>query len=239
MTIGRLDRIVGALLLIVLAVSCGPSKDRPIPAEPKARSEFVSAAASKLTPDERDLLKRFLVRLDAQTAAGTAPPQITVPRALELQRSHETRVTDAQRNFGKLLEAANATLSIDVRDATVVKVEKAPSPTDSALRYVININNRGKRTVEQLALRVEFREASGKYQAAIPDLQVSGVLRPGQAGRSVQMLPLDARRHQYILDRKPLQILAYPTRIVYADGESLEPGKELQTMESLHWAKIE
>jgi hypothetical protein len=65
------------------------------------------------------------------------------------------------------------------------------------------------------------------------------VLRPGQTGRSVQTLPLDARRHQYILDRKPLQILAYPTRIVYADGESLEPGKELQTMESLHWAKIE
>jgi hypothetical protein len=238
MTIGRLERIAGALLLIALAASCGP-KDRPIPAEPKARSEFLSTAASKLTPDERSLLDRFFVRLDAQTATGTAPPQITVPRALEVQRSHETRVTEAQRNFGKLLEAANATLAIDVRDATVVKVEKAPSPTDSALRFVININNRGKRTVEQLALRVEFREASGQYQAAIPDLQVSGVLRPGQAGRSVQTLPLDARRHQYILDRKPLQITAYPTRIVYADGESLEPGKELQTMESLHWAKIE
>ena len=114
MTISRLKRIVGALLLIALAVSCGP-KDRPIPAEPKARSEFLSAAASKLTPDERDLLGRFFVRLDAQTAAGTAPPQITVPRALEVQRSHETKVTAAQRNFGKLLEAANATLAIDVR----------------------------------------------------------------------------------------------------------------------------
>ena len=238
MTSGRLKRIAGALLLVALAVSCGP-KDRPIPAEPKARSEFLSAAASKLTPDERNLLDRFLVRLDAQTAAGTAPPQIMVPRAVELQRSHETQVTEAQRNFEKLLDEANATLAIDVRDATIVKVEKGRSPADRELRFVININNRGKRTVEQLALRVEFREASGKYQAAIPDLKISKVLRPGEAGRSVQMLPLDARRHQYILDRKPLQISAYPIRIVYADGESLEPGKEMQTMESLHWAKIE
>ena len=238
MTSGRLKRIAGALLLVALAVSCGP-KDRPIPAEPKARSEFLSAAASKLTPDERNLLDRFLVRLDAQTAAGTAPPRITVPRAVELQRSHETQVTEAQRNFEKLLDEANATLAIDVRDATIVKVEKGRSPADRELRFVININNRGKRTVEQLALRVEFREASGKYQAAIPDLKISKVLRPGEAGRSVQMLPLDARRHQYILDRKPLQISAYPIRIVYADGESLEPGKEMQTMESLHWAKIE
>ncbi len=52
-------------------------------------------------------------------------------------------------------------------------------------------------------------------------------------------LPLDAQRHQYILDGKPLQIFAYPTRIVYGGGESLEPGKELQSLESLHWAKIE
>jgi len=238
MTIRRLKRIVGALSLMALAASCGP-KDKPIPAEPKARTEFLNAAATKLTPDERNVLKRFSERLDAQTAAGAAPPEISVPRALELQRSYETQVTDAQRNFQKLLEAANAALAIEVRDATVVKDEKARLPGDKALRYVVNITNRGQRTVEQLALRVEFREASGKYQAAIPNLQVSGVLRPGEAGRSVQTLPLDARRHQYILDGKPLQIAAYPTRIVYGGGESLEPGKELQTMESLHGAKID
>jgi hypothetical protein len=167
------------------------------------------------------------------------PPEITVPRALELQRNYETQVTDAQRNFQKLLEAASAALAIDVRDATVVKDEKARPPGAKALRYVVNINNRGQRTVEQLALRVEFRDAFGKYQAAIPDLKVGGLLRPGESGRSVQTLPLDAQRHQYILDGKPLRISAYPTRIVYSGGESVEPGKELQTLESLHLAKIE
>ena len=110
---------------------------------------------------------------------------------------------------------------------------------DKALRFVLNITNRGQHPFEQLALRVEFREPSGKYQAAIPDLQLSGVVPPGQAGRSVQTLPLNAQRHQYILDGKPLQISAYPTRIVYVGGESLEPGKEMRTLESLHRAKIE
>lgn len=238
MTISRLKRIVGASVLIAFAASCGP-KDKPIPTEPKARSDFLNAAAAKLTPDERNLLKRFSARLEGQTAAGASPPEITVPRALELQRSHETQITDTQRNFQKLFEAANAALAVDVRDATIVKDEKGRSPGDKALRYVININNRGQRTVEQMALRVEFRDASGKYQAAVPNLQLGGTLLPGQAGTSVQTLPLDARRHRYILDGKPLQISAYPTRVIYAGGESLEPGKELQAMESLHRAKIE
>ena len=238
MTIGRLERIAGALLLMVLAASCGP-KDKPIPAEPKARTEFLSAAAVKLTPDERNVLQRFSARFDAQTAAGTVPPEITVPRALELQRNYETQVTDAQRNFQQLREAASAALAIDVRDATVVNDEKARQPGAKALRYVVNIDNRGQRTVEQLALRVEFRDAFGRYQAVIPDLQVSGLLRPGQSGRSVQTLLLDAQRHQYILDGKPLRISAYPTRIGYSGGESIEPGKELKALESLHQAKIE
>jgi hypothetical protein len=236
MTISRLKRIAGASLLVALVASCG-QKDKPIPAEAKARSEFLASA--KLTPDERNLLNRFSARLDTQTVAGAASPQITVPRALELQRTYETQVSDAQRNFQKLTEAAKATLAIEVRDAAVVKDDKARTPADKALRYVVNVTNHGQRTVEQLALRVEFRDASGEYQAAIPNLQVSGQLRPGEAGRSVQMLPLDAQRHQYILEGKPLKISAYPTRIVYGGGESIEPGKELQALETLHRAKIE
>ena len=238
MTISRLKRIVGASLLIAFAASCG-LKDKPIPTEPKARSDFLNAAAAKLTSEERNLLNRFVARLDAQIAAGGPAVDITVPRALTLERSYESQLTDTQRNFQKLLEAANAALAIDVRDATIVMDEKARQSGDKALRFVLDITNRGQRPVEQLAVRVEFRDPSGKYQAAIPDLQLSGVVPPGQAGRSVQTLPLNAQRHQYILDGKPLQISAYPTRIVYVGGESLEPGKEMRTLESLHRAKIE
>ena len=179
MSIARLKRVAGASLLIALAASCG-QKDKPIPAEATARTEFLASA--KLTPDERNLLNRFSARVDAQAVPGATPPQITVPRALEMQRSYETQVSDAQRNFQKLMESAKATLAIEVRDATVVKDDKARTPGDKALRYVVNISNRGQRTVEQLALRVEFRDASGKYQAAIPSLQVSGQLRPGESG---------------------------------------------------------
>ncbi len=238
MTIGRLKRIVGASLLIAFAASCG-LQDKPIPMDPKARSEFVSAAAAKLTSDERSLLNRFVARLDAQAAAGGPAVDITVPRALKLERSYEAQLGEAQRNFQKLLEAANVALAINVRDATVVMDENARQSGDKALRFVLDITNRGQRPVEQLALRVEFRDPSGKYQAAIPDLQLSGVVPPGQAGRSVQTLPLSAQRHQYILDGKPLRISAYPTRIVYVGGESLEPGKEMRTLESLHRSKIE
>jgi hypothetical protein len=237
-TIGRLARFIGASLLVALAASCGP-KDKPIPADPKARSEFLTTAGTRLAPEERNLLNRFSTRLDVQAASGGVPPQITVPRALELQRTYETQVTDAQRNFQKLLGAATAELAIEVRDATVVKDDKTLPAGEKALRYVVNVNNRSQRTVEQLALRVEFRDASGKYQAAIPELELAGTLGPGEVGRSVQMLPLDAQRHQYILDGKPLRITAYPTRVVYAGGENLEPGKELQTLETLHRAKIE
>jgi hypothetical protein len=238
MTVSRLKGIVGASLLILLSASCG-LKDKPIPTEPKARSDFLSAASAKLTSDERDLLNRFVARLDAQTAAGGPAVDITVPRALKLERSYESQLGETQRNFQKLLEAANAALVIDVRDATVVMDEKDRQSGDKALQFVLNITNRGQHPVEQLALRVEFRDPSGKYQAAIPDLQLSGVVPPGQAGRSVQTLRLSAQRHQYILDGKPLQISAYPTRIVYVGGESLEPGKEMHTLESLHRAKIE
>jgi hypothetical protein len=236
--IGRLKRIVGASLLIAFAASCG-LKDKAIPTEPKARSDYLSAAAVKLTSEERNLLNRFVARLDAQAATGGPAVDITVPRALALERGYESQLTDAQRNFQKLLEAANATLAIDVRDATIVMDEKARQSGDKALRFVLDITNRGQRPVEQLALRVEIRDPSGKYQAAIPDLQLSGLVPPGQAGRSVQTLPLSAQRHQYILDGKPLQISAYPTRVVFVGGESLEPGKEMRTLESLHRAKIE
>src|ERR1700736_148273 len=121
-TISRLKRIVGASLLIAFAASCG-LKDKPIPTEPKARSDFLNAAAAKLTSEERNLLNRFVARLDAQIAAGGPTVDITVPRALTLERSYESQLTDTQRNFQKLLEAANAALAIDRRDATVLLAE--------------------------------------------------------------------------------------------------------------------
>ena len=238
MTRTRIDSIAGALLVIALAAACGPS-NKPIPSDPKARSEFVSSAAAKLKPDERVLLDRFLGRLDGQTAASGKPVEVSVPRAIELQRNFETQVVQAQRNLQQLQESAKAVVAIEVRDAKVIRDEKARPPNDKALRFVINVTNRSDRVIENVTLRLEFRESSGKYQAAIPSLQLNGAIRPGDMGRVAQTLPLDGERHRYILDGKPLQINAFPARITYAGGEVLEPGKELQAMETLHRAKIE
>jgi hypothetical protein len=241
MIIGRSVWCIGAVLAFGIALglaACGP-RDKPIPSEPKAKAEFVSAATPKLTPEDRKLLDRFFIRLDAQTANGTAAPEVTIPRAIELQRTYETQVADAQRNFRTLMGTATADLAVGVRDATVVKADATRPAGEKALRYVVDVNNRGQRTIEQVALRVEIRDATGAYQAAIPNLELKGSLRPGEAGRSVQTLPLDAERHRYILAGGPLQVSAYPTRIVYAGGENIEPGKELQAMESLHRAKIQ
>jgi hypothetical protein len=229
----------GASLALIFAIAACGLKDKPIPAEPKARAEFLGAATAKVAPEDRALLDRFLARLDAQTASGAAAPALTIPRAIEIQRNYETQVADAQRNFRTLMGSAAADLAVRVRDATVVKADAARPAGEKALRYVIDVDNRGQRAIEQVALRVEIRDATGAYQAAIPNLELQGALRPGEAGRSVQTLPLDPQRHRYILAGGPVQISAYPTRIVYAGGERLDPGKELQAMESLHRAKIE
>ncbi|MDQ6917362.1 MAG: hypothetical protein M3023_06045 [Pseudomonadota bacterium] len=234
----RIDRVAGALLVIVLAAACGPS-NKPIPADPKARSEFLGTAAAKLKPDERVLLDRFLGRLDNQTAESGKRVEVSVPRAVELQRNFETQVVQARRNLQQLQENAKAVVTIEVRDAKVIRDEKAPPPNDKALRFVINVANRSSRVIENVTLRLEFRDSAGEYQAAIPSLQLNGAIGPGATGRVAQTLPLDPQRQQYILDGKPVQINAFPIRITYAGGEMLEPGKELQAMEALHRAKIE
>lgn len=238
MIASRIDRIAGALLLIALVAACGPS-NKPIPADPKARSEFLGTAAAKLKADERVLLERFIGRLDDQTAAGGKPVEVSVPRAIELQRNFETEVVKARRNLEQLHESAKAAVVVEVRDAKVIRDEKARQPNDKSLRYVIQVTNRGTRVIENVTLRLEFRDSSGKYQAAVPSLQLNGPIRPGGVGRATQTLPLNPQRQQYILEGKPLQINAFATRIAYAGGEVLEPGKELQAMETLHRAKIE
>ena len=226
------------MLLIVLAAACGP-RDKPIPSEPKARREFLASAAAKLNLDERNMLDRFLSRLDAQNTAGGKVVEVSVPRAIELERRYETQVAETQLNLKKLQDDARAALDIVVIEPTVVRDEKAQPPKEKALRFVVNVTNRGTRTVEKLSLRVEVRDPSGKYQAVIPSLEVNGILHPGELGRLVQKLPLDAQRHQYILEGKPVQITAYPIRVAYDGGEVLEPGNELQALETLHRTRID
>ena len=238
MSSGGLKSIIGAVLLIVLAAACGP-RDKPIPSEPKARSEFLSGAAANLNVDERNMLNRFLSRLDAQNAAGGKVVEVSLPRAIDLERAYEAQIAETQLSLKKLQEDAKSVLDVVVIEPTVIRDEKAQPPTEKALRFVVNIANRGTRTVENLSLRVEVRDPSGKYLAVIPSLEVNGTLHPGDLGRLMQKLPLDAQRHRYILDGKPVRITAYPIRVAYDGGEVLEPGKELQALETLHRTRID
>lgn len=234
--------VLGACALIAVSASCSRPKESTIPTEAKARSDFVGAAETKLGPDEHKLLKRFVARLEAREAGGGNPDpggKITVARAVELQRGYESQVSQSQTRLQEKLGAAQAAVRVEVRDAQVVKQERAKSPGDRALRFVVSVSNRSKRTVDRVALRIEIRESSGAYQVAIPDLQLAGPLRPGESGRSIQLLALDPQRHQYILEGKPLQINAFPVQVVYQDGEKIDPGVELDTLGSLHSAKIE
>jgi hypothetical protein len=239
--------IRGAAVLVMcssvaMTASCSRQKEPTIPPEPKARSDFVGAAAAKLGPDEQKLLARFVARLEARESSGTGPGPnggITVSRAVALQRSYESQVSQTQSQLQEKLGAAQSAMRVEVKDAQVVKQDRAQSASDRALRFVVNVSNRSTKTVDRVALRVEIRESSGKYQAAIPNLQLSGPLRPGESGRSTQMLALDPQRHQYILEGKPLQINAFPVQIIYEGGEKIDPGTELDTLGSLHAAKIE
>ena len=97
--------------------------------------------------------------------------------------------------------------------------------------------NTGKRSIDRLVLRVDFRDASGKYQASVPALELKGPLKSGDSGRTTQLLPLNPQYQQAILDTGTAQISAAPAQIVFADGEKIEPGEQLKALETLSRAK--
>jgi len=228
--------VVG-IVAAVLLLRPGEPKEQTIPLDAKARSEFVDAQRAKLTEEERRLLTRFLARVEAQESAGGSVPKMTVAAAIERQRAYDSEVGGAQKLIQERLEATRSILGVNLREQAVVKSDKSPS--GKSLRYVLEIANRSKRTIDAMGLRVEFRDPSGKYVAAIPTLELKGPLLAGEAIRNVQLLPLAPKYHQYILDGGAVQISAYPTQISYADGEKVDAEQELKRLESLARAKIE
>ena len=230
---------VAILAVAIFAVSRLWPGEPTIPADPKARSEFVAARSSKLSQEERRLLARFLDRVQEQENAGGSAPKVTLAGAIQRQRTYDQEVAEVQKRVQERLDAARAALGVTVRDQAIVKSQPGQSSSGKSLRYVMEIANRDKRTVDAMDLRVEFRDPSRKYIAAIPTLQLKGPLAAGETGRSVQLFPLDAKQHQYIVDGGGVQISAYPTLIAYADGETLDAEKELKLLESMAQAKIE
>ena len=241
MTHRRSLHAVCAVILLSLAMSCSAPTEKTIPSSPAARKELADSVAPKLAPDERILLRNFIARLNELEARGTqtTPAGLTVARALELQRSYQAQVAQAQTSFKEKLAAAKADLSVEVKDPTIIADDTTRSTSGKSLKFVILATNRSKRTIDQFSVRAEFREPSGRHQAVIPDLQIRGPLLPGATGRSMGTLPLDANNQQYILEGKPLQSSAYPTQITYSGGDKLDPGQELKALESLSGLKIE
>lgn len=229
--------IVG-IVVAVVALLPRPGEQN-IPVESKARSEFVDAQSAKLTEDERRLLTRFLARVQAQEASGGPAPKVTIAKALDLQRAYDSDVGQAQTRYQQQLEAARAAVRIDVREPAIVKEDPAKSAAGKSLRYAMEINNIGKRVIDNVTLRVEFRDPSRKYLAATPSLELKGPLKAGESGRTTQTLPLNPKYHQYILDGGAVQISAYPVQVVFADGEKLDAEKELKALEGLSRVRIE
>ena len=95
------------------------------------------------------------------------------------------------------------------------------------------MTNTSKKVIERAMLRVDFRDAAAKYLMSIPGLELKGPLKPGEAGRTVQLLPLNPKYQAGILEGKLASITATPTQIVYADGEKLDPDADLKALETL------
>jgi hypothetical protein len=229
--------IVGiAVAVVVLLLRPG---EQSIPGDPKARSEFMDSQSAKLTDDQRRLLTRFLARVQAQEAAGGPSPKVTIAKAVELQSKYDNDVVQAQTRYQQQLAAAKADVRVDIREQGIVKEDPAKSPAGKSLRYAMDISNTGKRVIDSVTLRVEFRDASRKYLAATPSLELRGPLKGGESGRSVQTLPLNPKYHQYILDGGVVQISASPVQVAYVDGEKLDADKELKALEALNRVKIE
>jgi hypothetical protein len=230
--------VVGIVVAIV-ALVLGRQGEQTLPPDARARSEFVDAQSAKRSDDEKRLLTRFLARVQAQEAAGGPAPKVTIAKAIELQRSYDDDVAQAQTRYRQQLNAAKADVRIDVRERSIVKEDPAQSAAGKSLRYAMDINNIGKRVIDGLTLRVEFRDSSGKYLASTPSLELKGPLKPGESGRTAQTLLLNPKYHQYILDGGTVQISAYPVQVVYADGTKLDADQELKALEVLSRLRIE
>ena len=229
----------GATALAIAVAACSRNEDKPLPTDAKARTEFVDAQAAKLTESDRRQLARFMARVQAQEKAGGPTPTVSITKALELQAAYDKAVGDAQKRYQEQLAAANAEVRVAVREQTLVKDDTGKSASGKVLRYVLDVTNTGKRTIDRLALRVDFRDASGKYQASVPALELKGPLKAGDAGRTTQLLPLNPQYQQAILDTGTAQITAAPAQIVFADGEKIEPGEQLKALETLSRVRIE
>jgi hypothetical protein len=243
-----------ALVCVMVAMAACSKHEETVPADPAARSTWLqSPAAAKLSEDDQKVMKRFIARLDAQAASDkTAPaPTLSIPRALEMQTAYERSVAEARTRLQEQLGQLKNEVTLEVveprvikatapaRAASPAKAATPPATSDNLLSYVVEVSNRGRRVVDHVAMRIEIRDATGNYQAAIPSLDLGGPLRPGQVGRSTRTLALNPAVHQYILDGKPLRIEAYPLEIAFADGTKLAPGDDLKALETLHHAKVE
>lgn len=229
----------GACFAVAVVTACTRAEDKPIPADPKARSEFIEAQNAKLSDESRRLLTRFMARVTAQEAAGGPAPAVSIAKALELQRAYDSDVAQIQRKYQERIAAANAEIRIDVREQSLVKDDLAKSPGGKALRYVVDVTNTGKRVIDRIVLRMEFRDPSGKYLATVPGLELKGPLKSGEAGRTTQILALNPQYHAPLLEGRAAQITGTPAQIVYADGETLDPEAELKKLEALTRTKIE
>jgi hypothetical protein len=228
-----------ACLAVAAVTACTRAEDKPLPTDPKARSEFIDAQSPKLTEESRRLLGRFLSRVTAQEAAGGPAPAVSIAKALELQRAYDSEVAQAQSRYQERLAAAKADVRVDVREQSIVKDVSPKSPAGKALRYVIDITNTGKRVIERIVLRIEMRAADGKYLASVPALELKGPLKPGEVGRTTQMLALNPQYHAALLEGHPAEITGTPAQIVFAGGETLDTEAELKKLETLARTRIE
>jgi hypothetical protein len=231
--------IACACAAVLMVASCTRAEDKPLPTDPKARGEFIDAQRVKLTEQSQSLLNRFLARLKTQEAAGGAAPTVSISKALDLQRAYDTELAEVQRQYHDGVAAAKADVRVDVREQSVVKVDVAKSPAGKALRYTLDVTNTGKRIIDRVALRIEIREEAGTYLAAIPLLELKGPLKPGEAGRTIQIMPLNPGYQAYLIAGHRAQIIGVPVKIMYADGMTIDADAELNKLQQLSRRKIE
>jgi hypothetical protein len=166
-----------------MVLVAGRPREQLLPSDAKARSEFVDAQSGKPSEQERRVLARFLTRLQAQEAAGVAVPKLRVADAIERQRAYDKEVGEVQKRIQVGLDAAKSPLGVNVREQELVKSDAGKSTSGNSLRYVLEIANRDKRSVDAMALGVEFRDLSRKYVAAIPTLELKGPLTAGEGSQ--------------------------------------------------------
>ena len=219
--------------------ACTRAEDKPLPTDPKARSEFIDAqtpssprrAAACSTASWRASRRR---RRQAALHRRCPSPRHWSCSAHTTAKSRRPRA--GIRNSIAQRRRTCASTCASNRSSRTTRA-KSPAGQGAALR--LDITNTGKRVIDRIVLRIDFRDAAANTWQRCPGS--NSRVRSSPARPAARRRPCCSIRSTTppLLEGHPAQITGTPARIVYAGGETLDPERNSRSSRRSRARKIE